>query len=525
MSQINVKQIELVLANGHRIAEQYHHEYVTLEHVLFCALETPEMVEIFSEMGLDIEKAKDDLRKYLTSGAVPQQPHGIRARQTAFLERVLQRTAIIVKSQDKNEVKMSDFVFSILQENDTFAVYALNKNGLSLKEFKEFLTERMSDEIQNQTEIEDDSAVAQGKSIQVLKRFCQNLNELAKENKIDPLIGRENEVYEVSQILARRTKNNPILVGEPGVGKTAIAEGLAKKIVEGDVPEPLLGSTVWSLDVGALMAGTKYRGEMEERIKKILKALETVEKPILFIDEIPMIMGAGAGKDSSVDISNLMKPSLAKGKLHCIGSTTYDEYRKHFEKDRALLRRFQKVDVNEPSVEDAKRIMQGIKKYYEEFHGLTYTDDALNASVDLTVKYLHGKYLPDKAIDVIDAAGARQRVSPPETRLSVIDVAQIEHEVSVISKTPVKNNEQANEKLLNLASDMKQVVFGQETAIDTVVDAIHIMRAGLREGNKTLGSFLFTGPTGVGKCLRGDQEIKIKISKEMYNFMKSKGLI
>lgn len=511
---LEASKVEAAMSRAVDIAHHFGHEYVALEHVLGSILEDREVKDILTHIGVSLEQLAGSLEEFYNSGVIPAD--GTRApRQSNTVHRMIQRSVAHVmfssrKDEEGNkELLPRDILVSIMQEEDSHAAYFIMEQAgeKALLQIKEYISEQFDGQLaeggDEATEtVSGDGADATKKAEKFLEKFCVNLNKQAKEGKIDPLIGRETEVDNLIRISARRQKNNVVLVGEPGVGKTAIAEGLAKKIEEGQVPEILLGSTVYSLDVGGLMAGTKFRGDFEERMKGILKALTMVEKPILFIDEIHMIMGAGSsGSDGgSMNVANLLKPALAKGTLHCIGSTTYDEYRKHFEKDRALLRRFQKIDVNEPSKEDSRRILEGLKSYYEEFHGVTYTPEALDAAVELTYRYMHDRYLPDKAIDVMDAAGARQRVKSADEKKVTLDEQDIELEVSIVARIPRKTvHESEAEKLEHLDKDLGNVVFDQDEAVNTLTDAVIMARAGLRDPNKPLGCYLFTGPTGVGK--------------------------
>lgn len=505
--KIDYSAITNVLKIAQDLAAHRSHEYVTIEHVTKAMLTTKEIQDILRAMSINIQMVDDKLDDYLDSDMCPT-IRGIAPRETSLLGNLVQSTVMRSVATGASVVGIEMLLVAVMQQDNTPSHAYLTQAGLTLLALKQHLShggvsagssgtpetvgpdgERSLREPTNKEEAEA-----------ILAKFTENLNTVAGEGKIDPVIGREEEVDAIILATARRSKNNVILTGEPGVGKTAIAEGLAVKIVKGEVPEILKNGIVYSLDIAALMAGTKFRGEFEERMKAVLKALTFIESPILFIDEIHMIMGAGSGSQGSIDIANLLKPALAKGKLRCIGSTTSEEYRKHFEKDRALIRRFHKLDVLEPSIENAKLIMRGLRPYYEEFHGVTYTDEALDQAVELTARYVQNRQLPDKAIDVIDGAGARQRVRPEAEKLKEITGDMVQFEVSKIAKIPeqsVKTDERT--KLLNLDRSLRQTVFGQNTAIETLVDAVMIARAGLRDDNKPAGSFLFVGPTGVGK--------------------------
>ena len=499
------------------ISERHDHEYVTLEHLLAAVLGDERVLEVLQELNVNSSDISADLVAHFQSGALGK-ANGRPPRQTTPLIRVVQRAVGNAMFSGRRMIRPVDILISILseEEEDCHARFFLAKQNIDVFDIKSAIAhDHLLEEDETDTgELIPDSSESpeavdvkskKSKSERLLEKFCINLNEEATNGKIDPLIGREVEVDSLILTTARRTKNNVVLVGEPGVGKTAIVEGFAKMIAEGLVPDAIQGSVVYSLNIGALMAGTKFRGDMEERVKQIIDAVEAVgeEKgilPMLFIDEIHTMMGAGAGSGGSLDVANLLKPALAKGKLRCIGGTTYEEYRKHFEKDRALLRRFQKLDVSEPSIEDSKRILSGLKDTYESYHGVTYTSDALDAAVELTARYVTDRMLPDKAIDVIDAAGARQKILPSDQKSSEISVEMIENEVSRIAKIPARTvKEDENEKLSHLHSDLHAVIFGQDTAIDAVTDAVILGRAGLRDPNKPLGNYLFAGPTGVGK--------------------------
>lgn len=508
--RLQAPKVEAAVEKAIEIATSYNHQYVTLEHILSGLMGDDEVRSILEGVGADLKEIEESLDTFFKSSTIPTTARP--PRQTAAIHKAVQRAVTNVLFTSRTELLPRDLLVTLLQEEDTHAAYFIQKAGATLPAIKEYITNEVDEDGESISEDAEALAGMAGsepeqkgkmtpkKAKAILEKYCVNLNEKAGEGGIDPLIGRESEVELLTRIVARRTKNNAVLVGEPGVGKTAIAEGLAKLIVEDSVPEILKDSTVYSLDIGALLAGTKFRGDFEERMKQVLKALEIVDHPILFIDEIHMVMGAGGGSAGSVDVANLLKPALAKGNLKCIGSTTYEEFRKHFEKDRALVRRFQKIDVQEPTNEAARRILEGLKGYYEEFHGVTYTAEALDAAVELTSRYVHDRHLPDKAIDVIDAAGARQRVKPADQKKTVLDASDIELEVSVIARIPRQTvQEDEGAKLQHLGSDLKSVVFDQDGAVEALEDAIIMARAGLRDRNKPIGSYLFAGPTGVGK--------------------------
>lgn len=510
LEEFNLSNAQEALDRALAIASQHTHEYVTLEHLLASLVQEQKVVEVCNDLEVNVKGLTADLETFFASDALSRTLAGRQPRQTFPLKRVVDRAVAQAMFSGRQNVGYLDILISLLQENDpdSHACYFLKKHGMDVTDLKSHVSHGMGDFAEDGDDVaedEDDDKPIKTKAEKFLEKFCVNLNEEAQKGRIDPLIGRENEVHTLILTTARRTKNNSILVGEPGVGKTAVVEGLAKMIAEDNVPDAIKGSIVYSLNIAALMAGTKFRGDMEERVKQVIDAIEKVGQtkgvlPILFIDEIHTIMGAGSGSQGALDVANLLKPALSKGKLRCIGGTTYEEYRKHFEKDRALLRRFQKLDVNEPSIDDAKRIIAGLASTYEEYHGIKYAPEALDAAVELTARYVTDRMLPDKAIDVIDAAGARQKIRPEDERETNISVKLIEAEVSRIARIPersVKEDDAA--KLERLDSDLRGTVFGQDTAIEAVTDAVYMSRAGLRDPNKPQGSYLFAGPTGVGK--------------------------
>lgn len=496
-----------VVYRAQKFAHEYGHEFVTLEHLLFSLIEHEDVQSALNELKIDLEFVKEELSVYLaTSDAIPvTHTH---PRPTQLLDELITRAVATTLMSSRGKPKPIDLIVQMVQMpyEDNFANTVLLKAGLTVLALKKYLAHgngKKSGMKIGPDGFESSPPAAIGSREEAesfIEQYAHNLNKRAGELKIDPLIGRHNEVDIIVQTLARRTKNNALMVGEPGVGKTAIAEGLALKIIRKEVPDVIAESTVYSLDVGLLVAGTRFRGDFEERMKQILKSLEYIPNSILFIDEIHTVMGAGAGSQGSLDVANLLKPALSKGTLRCIGSTTAEEFRKHFEKDRALLRRFKKVDVSEPSVEDAKLILFGLKSYYEEFHNVTFTDEALNAAVDLTHRYVTNAHLPDKAIDIIDQAGARQKVSDITIRKNEIGISEIEVEVAKVSHIPAKEiAEDETEKLTRLEENLQLKVIGQNKALLELTDAVFMARAGLREVNKPSGSYLFTGPTGVGK--------------------------
>ena len=489
------------------------HEAVTLEHLLVSILEEEDVATVLGGLSIDLISVKEAMAVFLDGEFINRIEDDSIPHPTRAFDEVVTRAVGMALFSAKVSAMPVDLLVHLLQQppEDSFAVACLNQAGLTSLALKRHLSHgsanngeqggpagQMPPGMEGMAPARD--ITNRNEAEQVLAKYTANLNETAGTGGIDPLIGRETEVAMMVQILARRSKNNLALVGEPGVGKTAIAEGLAVKIVANDVPEVLAGSVVYSLDIGALMAGARFRGDLEERLKQVLKSLTFIPNAILFIDEIHTIMGTGSGMQGSLDIANLLKPALANGTLKCIGSTTNEEYRKHFEKDRALQRRFKRVDVFEPSIEDAKAILFGLKSRFEEFHKVTYTDDAIEAAVDLTARYVTNQLLPDKAIDVLDNAGARQRVAPAEVRLTVITTAEIEAEVSKVAKIPEKTvKDDESTKLGTLEADLKSAVYGQDPALEALANAVFVSRSGLRDTNKPAGAFLFAGPTGVGK--------------------------
>lgn len=501
------KELEATLNGAFKTARELRHEFMTVEHLLLALLDNGAALKVLQACGANISSLRRDLELFIREHATVLPEGGDRETQpTIGFQRVLQRAVFHVQSSDKKEVTGANVLVAIFGERESHAVYLLNQQGIQRLDIVNFISHGISKvgESPNRPEpssnnSEDDGEAASSDRSS-LESFCTNLNELARQGRIDPLIGRQHELERTIQILCRRRKNNPLFVGEAGVGKTAIAEGLARKIVEGDVPELLHGWQVYSLDLGALLAGTKYRGDFEKRLKSVLAQLKREAGAVLFIDEIHTIIGAGAASGGVMDASNLIKPILANGELKCIGSTTYQEYRGIFEKDRALSRRFQKVDVPEPSIEESTKILVGLKSRFEEHHGVRYTHQALRTAVELTDRYINDRHLPDKAIDIIDEAGARQRLLPVSKRKKVIGVTEVEEVVAKVARIPPKTVSTSDKDVLrNLDRDLRMVVFGQDAAIDNLTSAIRMSRSGLGSMERPIGSFLFAGPTGVGK--------------------------
>ena len=502
------QELEVSLHMAFVEARQQRHEFITVEHLLLALLDNPSAAEVLRACAANI----DDLRKSLTGFIKENTPvvpgtEEIDTQPTLGFQRVIQRAIMHVQSTSngKKEVTGANVLVAIFGEKDSHAVYYLHQQGITRLDVVNYISHGITKNPQPKEQQKDEPAEAEqeggaGGQQSALDQFTQNLNAAAREGRIDPLIGREHEVERVIQVLCRRRKNNPLLVGEAGVGKTAIAEGLAWRITQGEVPEVLADATVYSLDMGALLAGTKYRGDFEQRLKTVLKQLKAAQHAILFIDEIHTLIGAGSASGGTLDASNLLKPALSSGTLKCIGATTYNEYRGIFEKDHALSRRFQKIDVNEPSVEQTVQILRGLKSRFEEHHGVKYSASALSAAAELSAKFINDRHLPDKAIDVIDEAGAAQRILPKSKQKKVIGKGEIEDIVSKIARIPpasVSSDDRG--KLQTLDRDLKATVFGQEPAIDALAAAIKMSRSGLGKPDKPIGAFLFSGPTGVGK--------------------------
>jgi len=501
------KELEFTLNLAFKEARDKRHEFLTVEHLLLALTDNPAALEVLRACGADLESLRKDLEVFLDETTPLLPPNDNRETQpTLGFQRVLQRAILHVQSSGKKEVSGANVIVAIFSEQESQAVYFLHRQNISRLDAVNFISHGISRVSGEQEGADGESAASgadageEGGNASPLESFATNLNVRAREGRIDPLIGRQHEVERTIQILCRRRKNNPLYVGEAGVGKTAIAEGLAKLIVEGDVPEVLADATIYSLDLGALVAGTKYRGDFEKRLKGVLAQLRKEPHAVLFIDEIHTIIGAGSASGGVMDASNLLKPMLANGELKCIGSTTYQEYRGVFEKDRALARRFQKIDVPEPTVAETVQILRGLKDRFEAHHGVRYTQPALESAAELAAKYITDRHLPDKAIDVIDEAGANSRLLPPSKRKKTVSVSDVETIVAKIARIPPKRVSTSDMRLLEtMEKDLKRVIYGQDEAIDTLAATIKMSRAGLRDTEKPVGSFLFAGPTGVGK--------------------------
>jgi ATP-dependent Clp protease ATP-binding subunit ClpA len=505
------RNLEKTLHRALAYANERRHEYATLEHLLLALTEDQDAVAVLRACTVDLEKLRRDLTGYVDNELVNLVSNHVEdAKPTASFQRVLQRAAIHVQSSGREEVTGANVLVAMFAERESHAVYFLQEQDMTRFDAVNYISHGIAKapgrsetrRVQGADEEERNGGneKQQKRGHDALDAYCVNLNKKAKNGKIDPLIGREAEVDRTIQILCRRSKNNPLYVGDPGVGKTAIAEGLARRIVQREVPEVLLNATIYALDMGALLAGTRYRGDFEERLKAVLGELEAMPGAVLFIDEIHTVIGAGATSGGAMDASNLLKPALASGAIRCIGSTTYKEYRNYFEKDRALVRRFQKIDVNEPSVEDSVKILRGLKPYYERHHKVRYTADALRAAVELSHRYIGDRKLPDKAIDVIDEVGAAQMLVAENKRRKTITAKEIEAVIATMARIPPKSVSRDDKEVLkNLDRDLKTMVFGQDKAIDALTAAIKLARAGLRDPEKPIGSYLFSGPTGVGK--------------------------
>ena len=509
--------LEKAIHQALTFANERHHEYATLEHLLLALIEDPDAAAVMRACNVDLGALGSTVSTYidkelgnLVTG------YDEDSKPTAGFQRVIQRAVIHVQSSGRDEVTGANVLVAIFAERESHAAYFLQEQEMTRYDAVNFISHGIAKrpgaseprQVRGAEEPEQEAAKpsaegegeAKKKGTDALSAYCVNLNEKARTGKIDPLIGRHDEVNRTIQILCRRSKNNPLYVGDPGVGKTAIAEGLAKRIVEGDVPEVLSEAVIHSLDMGALLAGTRYRGDFEERLKQVVKELEELPNAVLFIDEIHTVIGAGATSGGAMDASNLLKPALSSGAIRCIGSTTYKEYRQFFEKDRALVRRFQKIDVNEPTIDDAIDILKGLKPYFEDYHKVKFTDEAIKAAVELSARYITDRKLPDKAIDVIDESGAAQMLLAVDDRKKTLTDAEIEATIATMARIPAKTVSKDDETVLaNLDKELRSVVYGQDAAIDALTAAIRLARAGLREPGKPIGSYLFSGPTGVGK--------------------------
>ncbi|EHH68810.1 ATP-dependent Clp protease ATP-binding subunit ClpA [Gluconobacter morbifer] len=504
------RTLEQTLHRALTFAGDRRHEYATLEHLLLALTEDVDALTVFRACGIDLDKLRSDLTDFLDKDLAGLASEGpTEPKPTAAFQRVIQRAAIHVQSTGRDEVTGANVLVALFAERESHAVYFLQLQDMTRLDAVNFISHGIakapdrSSSRRTAASSKDGSEREERKETAkegALASYCVDLNERARQGRIDPLIGRDQEIERTIQILCRRTKNNPLYVGDPGVGKTAIAEGLAKRIVENDVPDVLLDATIYSLDMGSLLAGTRYRGDFEERLKAVVTELDQTPGAILFIDEIHTVIGAGATSGGAMDASNLLKPALAAGTLRCIGSTTYKEFRQHFEKDRALVRRFQKIDVPEPSIEDAIKILRGLKGSYEKHHKVRYTDEALRGAVELAAKYVHDRKLPDKAIDVIDEVGAARMLVPENKRRKTVTLKDVEDAIAKIARIPPKSvSADDRETLRHLERDLRNMVFGQDKAIDALAAAIKLSRAGLRDAEKPIGNYLFSGPTGVGK--------------------------
>ncbi|MCX7305316.1 MAG: ATP-dependent Clp protease ATP-binding subunit ClpA [Hyphomicrobiales bacterium] len=506
--------LEKALHQALTFANERHHEYATLEHLLLALIEDAEAAAVMRACNVDLDELKQTVLTYIdTELDNLVTGYDEDSKPTAGFQRVIQRAVIHVQSSGREEVSGANVLVAIFAERESHAAYFLQEQQMTRYDAVNYISHGIakrpgSSEARSPRGAEEEQRggnAEQGedgkkKAQDALTAYCVDLNKKARAGKIDPLIGRENEINRTIQVLCRRSKNNPLYVGDPGVGKTAIAEGLAKRIVEGDVPEVLQDATIFALDMGTLLAGTRYRGDFEERLKQVVKELEEFPGAVLFIDEIHTVIGAGATSGGAMDASNLLKPALSSGAIRCIGSTTYKEFRQFFEKDRALVRRFQKIDVNEPTVDDAIAIMKGLKPYYEEFHKVKFTNDAIKAAVELSARYINDRKLPDKAIDVIDETGASQMLLPEGKRKKTIGIKEIEATIATMARIPPKTVSADDELVLaGLEVELQRVVYGQDTAITALTSAIKLARAGLREPEKPIGCYLFSGPTGVGK--------------------------
>ena len=513
------RNLEQSLHRALALATERNHEFATLEHLLLALTDDSDGVSVLRACGVEVDKLRQELSSFIEDDLGDLVTEKLsEPKPTAGFQRVVQRAAIHVQSSGREEVTGANVLVAIFSEREAHAVYFLQMHDMTRLDAVNYISHGIA-KVPGFSDTKEAQGVDDGVTedqdaktgSEALDAYCVNLNQKAIDGKIDPLIGRESEIDRTIQILCRRTKNNPLYVGDPGVGKTAIAEGLARRIVNREVPEVLIDNVIYSLDMGTLLAGTRYRGDFEERIKAVLTELEDMPHSILFIDEIHTVIGAGATSGGSMDASNLLKPSLQNGALRCVGSTTYKEFRGYFEKDRALARRFQKIDVHEPSVEDTVKILRGLKPYYEEHHNVRYTAEALRQAVELSARYIHDRKLPDKAIDVIDEVGASRMLLPENKRKKTISAKDVENVIATMARIPPKTVSRDDKKILvNLERDLKTMVFGQDNAINELSGAIKLARAGLRDPEKPIGNYLFSGPTGVGKT-----EVARQLSRSM----------
>jgi len=516
------KELEVSIGQCYKQARESRHEFMTVDHLLLALLDNASAYNVLKSCGADVDLLMSGLKQAIQENvSVLPDDDGRDTQPTLGFQRVLQRAVYHVQSSGKKEVTGANVLVAIFSEKDSHAVYLMQKQDITRLDVVNYLSHGVARSQEQPEERSDDQGsgdAPEEAKANALLEFAVNLNDLAREGKIDPLIGREQEVERTIQVLCRRRKNNPLYVGDPGVGKTALAEGLAWRIVEEQVPDVLKTAVIWSLDLGALVAGTKYRGDFEKRLKAVLAQLKKEPGAVLFIDEIHTIIGAGSASGGTMDASNLIKPMLQNGELRCIGSTTFQEYRGVFEKDRALARRFQKIDITEPSLSEAVAILNGLKSRFEAHHEVKYNNDAIQAAVDLSVKHINDRLLPDKAIDVIDEAGARQRLLPENLRKSVIDMEEIELIVSKMARIPTKQVSASDKDVLqNLDRNLKMLIFGQDPAIETLVAAIKLSRSGLGHPEKPIGSFLFAGPTGVGKT-EVTRQLAMQLGVELVRF-------
>jgi len=498
------KTLENAISHAFKVASEKNHQYVTLEHLLFSLIDETDALNVMKACSVDTDLLKENLEYYIDNELdnIVNSEKESEPQPTAGFQRVIQRSIVHVQSSGKNEVTGANILVSLFAERESHATYFLQEQEVTRYDVVNFISHGIT-KIDNFSYTEDVSAANKASALNkksFLNNYCVNLIEKAKINKIDTLIGREDEINRMTEILCRRTKNNPLLVGDPGVGKTAIVEGLAHKIYNQQVPDILKDNTIFSLDMGVLIAGTRYRGDFEERLKSIINEIQENKKYILFIDEIHSLVGTGSTSGNSMDAANMLKPALQSGQIRCIGSTTFSEYRQYFEKDRALQRRFQKIDVNEPTVEEAYKIMFGLKNKYEEFHKVKYSDDAIRASVDLSYKYIGNKKLPDKSIDIIDELGSSESLKTVDKRKSILTEEDVERIVSKMTKIPERNITLSDRNYLrDIDKNLKRLIYGQDHAIDALAGSIKLSRSGLRDPKKTIGNYLFSGPTGVGK--------------------------